>query len=523
MSGPVGERSSLRMFGLSSLRRHWKLVSMVGALFLVLGLVVAALRPASCTASTQLLVYVRELQPGPEPVISAGRADLTQVENEIEIIRSRGLLAKVVRLLKLYDDSEFTPLATPFQVVRDWVFRVPKATFEESRIRQDIAVESLLKRLSVKRIGTSHTVLVSVRTSDAHKSARIANAIGETVLQAPVSAEPEGSRSPLLRERLKGLGLNTYVITAADAPGRPDGPRKILIILGATIVGLAIGSVLALLLDFRDRTVRTAAQLAYLGLECIGIIPQQRHRDAMNAGGAGSGHRPVGREELRSNPMLVQTLHRATVAIDAAKLRTIGVTSAVSREGAKSIAKHLAQTAVCCGHNVLLVWAGRNELSRSLQGEDWFRPAEPFGEQWLRGSIARDERNGLDILDVDNLDHIDGTTAWWMHCDQDRLSKYDLIVVCLPPLELGAEFRAAAQNLDGILLVLKWGSTEFERVERAIAVSGAAPSEFIGAVLNKVDERMIGKFGDRFWKVESALVAQRRPFEFSLPAEQAIG
>ncbi len=66
---------------------------MVGALFLVLGLVVAALRPASYTASTQLLVYVRELQPGPEPVISAGRADLTQVENEIEIIRSRGLLA----------------------------------------------------------------------------------------------------------------------------------------------------------------------------------------------------------------------------------------------------------------------------------------------------------------------------------------------------------------------------------------------------------------------------------------------
>jgi hypothetical protein len=32
---------------------------------------------------------------------------------------------------------------------------------------------------------------------------------------------------------------------------------------------------------------------------------------------------------------------------------------------------------------------------------------------------------------------------------------------------------------------------------------------------------MIGKFGDKLWEAEAALVARR--FEFSMPAEPAIG
>jgi capsular polysaccharide biosynthesis protein len=522
MSDHVGDRSPLRTFGLLSLRRRWKLVGMCGALAFIVGLLVAVLKPVSYTASTQLLVYVRQLQQGPEPVISPGRADAAQVQNEIEIIRSRGMLAKVVRLLKLADDDELVPVATPFRIVTEWVFRAPKATFKESRTKLDLAVESLERHLTVIRVGTSHTVLVSVTTSNAHKSERIANAIGQIALQARVSAELEGSRSPLLRERLQGLGPNAYVMTAAGAPGRPDGPRKIVIVLGAAIFGIAVGSALALLLDFKNHTMRTAAQVEYLGLECIGAIPVLRRSGPMGASRPMFGPELTGEGKFQPDPMLDQTLRRATVAIESSKARTIGVTSAVAREGATTVAKHLAQAAASSRRSVLLVEVSRNEPSRSFTGAESLKPTSASDKRPRPCSgIVLDERTGLDVLEAGSLDDIDGAAAWWMQCDQNCLRAYDFIVVSLPPLELGPEFRMAAQNLDGILLVLKWGDTELERIERAIAVSGVAPSEFIGAVLNMVDERMIGKFGDKLWEAEAALVARR--FEFSMPAEPAIG
>lgn len=523
MSDYIGERSSLRVFGLRSLRRRWKFIAACGALSFIVGLLFAVLKPASYVASTQLLVYVRELQAGPEPVVSQGRADLAQVQNEIEIIRSRGVLGKVVRSLNLAEDGEFVPVATPLRMVTEWAFRGREATLEESRVKQDIAIESLERRVSVTRVGTSHTVLVSVVSSDAHKSARIARAIAQAVLQARVSAEQEGSRSPLLRERLQGLGPNAYVMTAAVAPDRPSGPRKIVVILGITMIGIVIGSALVLLQDFRNHTIRTAAQVEYLGLECIGAIPLLRRWRPTDASPLMAGLELAEDDEFRPNPMLDQTVRRATVAIEGAKARTIGVTSAVTGEGTATVAKQLAQAAACCRRKVLLVVLNRNEPSRSFTAEENFKPAGVPECPQPRGSIVLDERTGLDVLETDGLDSIDGAAAWWMHYDTNRLASYDVIIVTLPPLEQGYEFRMAAKNLDGVLLVIKWGGTELERIERAIAVSGVAPSEFIGAVLNMMDERMIGKFGDKLWRAEAALAARRRPFELSMPAEGAIG
>jgi len=208
-------------------------------------------------------------------------------------------------------------------------------------------------------------------------------------------------------------------------------------------------------------------------------------------------------------------------AIAASKARTIGITSAVAQEGATTVAKYLAQIAAFSRKKVLLVEAGQSE--RSLAGNEPRKIESASDKRPLRSGIVRDESTGLDVLKLDHAGSAHDAAAWRMHCDPDCLGVYDLVVINLPSLELGLEFRVAAQDLDGILLVIKWGSTEFDRLERAIAASGVAPSEFIGAVLNMVDDRMIGKFGDKLWEAEAALVARRYPVEFLIPAEQAVG
>ena len=74
------------ILGFLTLRRRWKLICICVVFALAAGAFFALLKGATYTASTQFLVYVKEVQPGSELVVSLGRADLTQVENEIEIL-----------------------------------------------------------------------------------------------------------------------------------------------------------------------------------------------------------------------------------------------------------------------------------------------------------------------------------------------------------------------------------------------------------------------------------------------------
>lgn len=520
MSVYIDERQPSTTFGLLSLRRRWKLIAACVGLAAMLGLLYTVLRPASYTASTQLLVYVKEVQPGPDLVISLGRADLTQVENESEVIRSRGTLAKVVGSLDLTEDSEFVPAATAFQGLARWLSGTSPATSDESRAKQEAAIESLARSIAVKRVGTSHTILVDVTTSDPEKSALIANGISQVMLQARLNAEQDGERSPLLRERLQGLGPSVYVMTPALAPDKPNGPRKILIIMATVMAGLVIGAALALFLDFRDKTIRSAAQIQRFGLECIGAIPLFKSgKPAISS----QARQRAGQDRL-PEALLAQTLLRATVAIEATKARTVGVASSIAGDGATTVARHLAQMAARSQRKVLLVEAGGSETSRSSAREMSSAPAFSGTQpQPLGGSLWNNGGDGPDLLITPPPGTGEGVANWWMHCDQTSLAAYDLIVVCLPALERGPEFRMAAQNIDGILLVMKWGGAEMERIERAFTVSGAAPSDFIGAVLNMVDDRMIGRFGDKLWEAEGLMAAGRGLFGPAMPIEPVAG
>lgn len=513
MSDYRDDRQSSSTLGILTLRRRWKLIGACVALSLAAGTAFAVLRGASYTASTQFLVYIKEVQPGSELVVSLGRTELTQVENEIGIIRSRSTLAKVVQSLNLADDPEFVPATTLPRRLASWFSNVPQSASDESR-RQEIAIESLARHIALQRVGTSHTILLNVTTSSPQKSALIANDISQVMLQR-VGGDLD-DRSPLLRERLQGLGPAVYVMTPALVPDKPSGPRKILFVLGALVLGLILGSALAVFLDLWDRSIRTAAQVERFGLECIGAIPwlprekrglRSRTRSAREQA-AQAGSSPA--------PLLNQTLLRMAVAAEAAKARVVGIASPTPGEGATTVARHFAQAAAR-SQKVLLVEAGPSGACGS-------RAAEATAETAMRdGDLWHDAAGGPDVLTIAASASGEGCANWWMHCGRKSLDGYDLIVVGLPPLEQGAAFRIAAQGIDGILLVMKWGGPAVERIERAFAVSGAAPADFIGAILNEVDGRMIGLFGDKLWKAEAFAGARRRLFPVAMPTGPAAG
>jgi succinoglycan biosynthesis transport protein ExoP len=502
-SGRRNEYALPRSFGHASLLRHWRLVCLCGVLFLLLAGAFLALKPASYTASTQLLVYTRELHPVAESVIAPGRADVALVQNQIEILRAQSTLSRTVRALTLTDDAEFMNDNSAGRWLAG-AFTGAEAISDDGREKVERAVEAVQKRLSVKRVGMSHTIALSMTASDPDKAARIANEIVRNAPQEGLSEDAEISRTTLLRERLQRLGPSIYVMSVADPPVRPDGARRLVLALAAAAFGIVFGGGLAVLLDVRNRTIRTAEQIEALGLECLGLVPRLRRKPAPDMPSDGGSHR----RDLSSwaveqrHSMMSQTLRRVQTVIHSSGLVSIGVTSAVAGDGAATLAANLA---------CLMAASGKSVVFACESG------ANPLGSRPTAGHVRPDEQpapasawepGGLRLL---ILDRSDGPQFWRQLNDaaNEAGRAFDILIAVLPPLADGPEFRIAAEKLQGLLLVVEWGKTDFERIHRLIEMSGGLRWKFVGAVLNKVNEQAIGTFGDRFQAAE-AEIAKRR-------------
>lgn len=492
------------LFGVGSFVRYRRMIGLSGLTFLMLGLVYATFRPSTYTASTQLLIYIRELQPGPETVILPGRADLSVVQNQIEIIQSRGVLLKVIDSLNLRDDPEFDPRT------RRWnLFSGGASSVSENQVMTSRTLDSLRRKLAVRRVGTSHTLTISVTADEPTKAARVANEIGQVYLQERVTTWEFGlSKAPSsLRERLQGLGPSAYVISVAEPPINRDGPRLVIIALAAAVFGIGAGAATALVLDWKNHRIRTPEQIEYLfGLECFGAVPNVLRGGLIDS-------EPKQRDDRtrllawgvkRPESALAQTLRRVRAAVRGSSVRSVGVTSVVSGEGTTTISANLAYLMATSGKRVLLVDAtqGNGSLSRLLtSGMQEGLITSPNRTDSVGSRVVTDTRTGLDILLPSNATAADPDFVWRTLTDdfmRQVANSYDLVIVDLPALDPGAEAREAAKRLDAFLLVVKWDNTDFELARRALSFSGEAQQKFLGVVMNMAEERRTSTWMDKF-------------------------
>jgi capsular polysaccharide biosynthesis protein len=501
------------LYVIASLLRRWKTIAFSVAAALTLAALVFALKPVNYTASTQLLIYNRELYPGPDAVISPGRADTALVENMIEIFKSRSVLAKVIETLKLNEDAEASFSRSPWHVVRDWMMPSSLEEISEQERIFENSIERFRQALSVKRVGTSHTVLVTYTSSDPHKAAAVANEIAVSAARVFRGTESGSSGISPLRERLQGLGPSAYVISEADPPVRPDGPRRASLVAIFLLAGLGFGAALALLLDFRDRTIRTARQVErMLGLECFGTVEHMSEHAALDSGEGDSEARTV-RDALKFGgsdrwlPSLAQALHRALTVTDSIlAMQTVGVTSIAPGEGATTMATGLARIAADSGKKVLLVDVAKcGHIATPAASGKFPVPTNATEDDEIQ--VGTPEAN--DSFNSDTLEN----PRWVALNSADRLNEvmrevapgYDMVVVDLPPLSGDPAALAAARKLDGMLLVLKWGAHDADAVRRALELSGIAPTSLAGVILNLAPGRLIGRYGDRLAGVQARL------------------
>jgi len=135
--------------------------------------------PSTYSASTLVMLDQRTNSVAQNSsVLSSLPTDPVSVQNQIQIITSRDLAARVIADLKLYEDPEF---AKPDAITGE----MPSA---------DAVIDNFERHLTAEAVGLSTTINVTFRSSDAKKAATVANAIASAYLADQVNFEDEATR-----------------------------------------------------------------------------------------------------------------------------------------------------------------------------------------------------------------------------------------------------------------------------------------------------------------------------------------
>lgn len=313
-----------------------------------------------------------------------------------------------------------------------------------------------------------------------------------------------------LLERLRQNGVmagfqfgNIQIMESGRPVRNPDSPKVMWILAIASLLGVALGVCVAILLDFWDNSISTleeAEQLASLpSLGSVPLIKAPKARLTGKQNGNGRLAEPTNGNVLPAASQSTQPwqLTESMRAICASILlsksderpRLIVVTSATPAEGKTTLVTHLGKAFAEAGLTTLLVEADlrKPDLSKafSIGNEDGL-------SLFLAGHVTAGPK--IHETEVPNLfvaagGPIPPNPAALLH--SDRLTQflaavaadYQVVLVDTPPLSM-ADARILGTKADGVVLVVRAGRTARNIVQRACSTLDTAGVNVLGMVLN---------------------------------------
>ncbi|MCJ2136761.1 Wzz/FepE/Etk N-terminal domain-containing protein [Methylobacterium sp. J-026] len=511
-------------------------------LFAVLAFIYVHLSPPDFVASAQILIN----PPQPQQLLKqdSGLIDLTlnnsQVESQIEIMRSYSTILPVVQDLKLDSDDE---LALPNRA---------DATSASNKQLYGV-VGRFASRLDVKRVSQSYIIQVSFRSQSSSKASKIVNALCEAYIKNQLARKVEdATRSrEWLEHRVQQLqtqlhkaahdaqDFRTGVSGQSQATGQLDAevtlsqldsatttyrkmyesalekltenvqstsflvadanivssaspelarifPNPKLVVAVALLGGALFGISVAALLDSLDTSVRSPSQVEdELNCLCFG--------KANLAKGARRALRNKAHQKIETRTKFF--LNRVMVAIESAHLqsscRNIGILAVSEGDASAVLTKQLANALALSGKKTLIVDASlsrANPLS-ALAYASGFNPpvqAEHYEAVDDRSRIVQVSSN-LSIIQLETP--IDAGSTFGTMSEKLIFSSvagvYDNIIVSLPSLAVMPPSLSLLAHTDAVILVAHLGKSPKESVAEAAEFIRASGTLLLGVVLDE--------------------------------------
>lgn len=313
----------------------------------------------------------------------------------------------------------------------------------------------------------------------------------------------------LLQTRVKEAEIAASVhdagvrlVDPAIAPGRPIRPRPRLSLAFATVLGLGLGLAGALLREHVDRTVRTREELQFTlpHLPILSVIPRARttrvNGAAVHVVEPGSPSAEAYRQ-LRTNLSFAQPDRPQQVMV---------LTSPTPGDGKSMTSVNLAATLVQQGARCILIDA---DMRRGSLNESFGVPRDPGLSQVLANQVPLEKaiqtvtldgvRAQLDFLSggvhPPNPAELLGSSRLKTLIEKCR-ERYDAVIIDAPPLNLVTDASLIGSQADGVLVVVRAGVTRGDALDFAMDQLEAVRAPVVGVVLNDVNLRMQGYYGN---------------------------
>jgi succinoglycan biosynthesis transport protein ExoP len=380
----------------------------------------------------------------------------------------------------------------------------------ERRLRDQIEAErSSAQQMSQKLI--QYNVL--------SKEASSLRDLYQTVLKQAKEIEISSSVTP----------SNVFISDFASLPTSPSAPKRGLILVLFSLVGLGLGSLIALIVESLDTTIRSPHEAQKdLDLPLLGAVP--RFPELLHATSkshppaAGPGELlalPPGKSDGKSQPSpqpppgasspvallsdnsaVIESLKtiRAGILLSSADRppRIMMISSAVAGEGKTTILSNIAGTLAQAHHKTIMI---DGDLRNSGLSKAFSMPRTSAGvglsdlltgQAQLSQVISPTAVAGLDIIrtgsKAPNPAELLGSLT--MRNVVEQLSKrYDFILIDSPPLLPVADGLVISRLVDSVVMVVRSRFTDRTLAQEAARRLERVHARILGVVLNDLDPR----------------------------------
>jgi len=325
---------------------------------------------------------------------------------------------------------------------------------------------------------------------------QIANIEDEINTQTTKLESLRRNYADFLANSQEGAVNKLSVLEPANLPVRPTGTNKLTIIVLAGLVGLSMGSGAAYLLEFLDRTVKTASDIERIfGQPVIGYISLVT--------GDGNVATYVSRNPFSSIAENFRMLRSNVEFFSVTNhIKTILITSPNEGNGKTAVASNLAQSLSQLELEVILVDADLRRpavhtalnMTKGPGLSDVIRNNEDLHNvvrSWKKGQNLRVVTSGHKVPQITEV------------VGSRRIStllsllkdEHEIIIIDAPPLIIADAYNLAS-TVDGVIVVMEPGQTSNDQAKAIKEQLDRVGAKILGFVFNKVSDENIPSYGD---------------------------
>lgn len=353
----------------------------------------------------------------------------------------------------------------------------------------DLGVSAAELSPNIKIAAVPNTVILDVT----------ATATNPYVAQSIAQAEAEEVTDLITAlEKPKDKGVKT-AITAKLAGNASFNPKAVapivpLNLAAGAILGLLAAISAAVLRDMFDTSVRTPEDIqAVTNSPVMATVPFDSHvfKSPLISDQFGHNARAEAFRVLRTNFQFIDLDGKAQVFV---------VSSALPNEGKTNTATNLAITMAQAGRAVLLIDCDfrKPQVSELLGLENVVGVLTVLVGKAEFDDCVQHHESGIDFLGTGpqppNPAEVLETQVM-----RDLIARardaYDVVIIDAPPLLPVADPAILAAEVDGVLLVARYGKTSREQLRLATDRLDAVGGHIFGAVLNMTPRRASGSYG----------------------------